>query len=146
MPAATEDARTICLLTYCCLTDYLPHFSANYLAHTIWRTSGGRYGGFTTDLGSVLADGAEGDVRAAEVLPVQVPASGITEPQARLRRMVLDAVIYPHSRRNYAKALDDLFAFAAGRPCDPGAVAARRDKCFAVPVVASLGAGYPSIQ
>jgi integrase len=30
--------------------------------------------------------------------------------------MVLDAVTSPHSRRNYAKALDDLFAFAAGRP------------------------------
>src|SRR5271167_1517071 len=41
---------------------------------------------------------------------------GLTEAQARLRRMVLDAVTSPHSRRNYAKALDDLFAFAAGRP------------------------------
>jgi hypothetical protein len=36
--------------------------------------------------------------------------------QARLRGMVLDAVTSPHSRRNYAKALDDLFAFTAGRP------------------------------
>jgi hypothetical protein len=33
MPAATEDARTICLLTYGCLTEYLAHFSADYLAH-----------------------------------------------------------------------------------------------------------------
>jgi hypothetical protein len=33
MPAAADDARTICLLTYCCLTDYLAHFSADYLAH-----------------------------------------------------------------------------------------------------------------
>lgn len=30
--------------------------------------------------------------------------------------MVLDSVASPHSRRNYAKALDLLFAFAAGRP------------------------------
>ena len=30
--------------------------------------------------------------------------------------MVLDAVVSPHSKRNYAKALDDLFAFPAGRP------------------------------
>ncbi len=30
--------------------------------------------------------------------------------------MVLDSVTSPHSRRNYAKALDLLFAFAAGRP------------------------------
>jgi integrase len=30
--------------------------------------------------------------------------------------MVLDSVASPHSRRNYAKALDDLFRFAASRP------------------------------
>ncbi|WP_433964432.1 tyrosine-type recombinase/integrase [Tunturiibacter gelidiferens] len=30
--------------------------------------------------------------------------------------MVLDAVASPHSKRNYAKALEDLFAFAASRP------------------------------
>jgi len=30
--------------------------------------------------------------------------------------MVLDSVASAHSRRNYAKALDDLFAFSAGRP------------------------------
>lgn len=30
--------------------------------------------------------------------------------------MVLDSVGSPHSRRNYAKALDLLFAFAGGRP------------------------------
>jgi site-specific recombinase XerD len=30
--------------------------------------------------------------------------------------MVLDAVPSPHTRRNYAKALDDLFAFCASRP------------------------------
>jgi site-specific recombinase XerD len=30
--------------------------------------------------------------------------------------MVLDAVASPHSKRNYAKALDDLFAFCASQP------------------------------
>jgi integrase len=30
--------------------------------------------------------------------------------------MVLDAVASPHSKRNYAKALDDLFAFCTSRP------------------------------
>jgi hypothetical protein len=33
----------------------------------------------------------------------------------RLRQMVLDAVTSANSKRNYAKALDDLFVFAAGR-------------------------------
>ena len=33
-----------------------------------------------------------------------------------LKRMVLATVGSPHSKRNYAKALDDLFRFAAGRP------------------------------
>jgi integrase len=40
----------------------------------------------------------------------------LTPAQARLRKMVLDAVQSPHSQRNYAKALDDLFAFCASRP------------------------------
>src|SRR5260370_6518601 len=40
----------------------------------------------------------------------------LTPAQARLRKMVLDAVQSPHTRRNYAKALDDLFAFCASRP------------------------------
>jgi integrase len=40
----------------------------------------------------------------------------LTPAQARLRKMVLDAVQSPHSKRNYAKALDDLFAFCASRP------------------------------
>jgi len=38
------------------------------------------------------------------------------DAQQRLRALVLDTVPSPHSRRNYAKALDDLFAFSAGRP------------------------------
>jgi hypothetical protein len=45
----------------------------------------------------------KGRIRAAQV-------------QARLRKMVLDAVPSSHSKRNYAKALDDLFAFCASRP------------------------------
>jgi integrase len=40
----------------------------------------------------------------------------LTPAQARLRKMVLDAVSSTHSKRNYAKALDDLFAFCASRP------------------------------
>jgi integrase len=40
----------------------------------------------------------------------------LTPAQARLRKMVLDAVPSPHSKRNYAKALDDLFAFCASQP------------------------------
>ncbi len=36
--------------------------------------------------------------------------------QALLRKLVLDSVPSIHSKRNYAKALDDLFAFAASRP------------------------------
>ena len=40
----------------------------------------------------------------------------LTPAQARLRKMVLDAVPSSHSKRNYAKALDDLFQFCASRP------------------------------
>jgi integrase len=40
----------------------------------------------------------------------------LTPAQAILRKMVLDSVQSPHSRRNYAKALDHLFAFCASRP------------------------------
>jgi integrase len=40
----------------------------------------------------------------------------LTQAQTILRGMVLDSVVSPHTRRNYAKALDDLFAFSAGRP------------------------------
>ncbi|CAN5404815.1 hypothetical protein BH10ACI4_BH10ACI4_05830 [soil metagenome] len=44
----------------------------------------------------------------------QAPA--LTPAQLQLRQMVLDSVTSPHSRRNYDKALDLLFAFAASRP------------------------------
>jgi integrase len=43
-------------------------------------------------------------------------AIALTPAQARLRKMVLDAVPSPHSKRNYAEALDDLFGFCASRP------------------------------
>ena len=51
-------------------------------------------------------------------LPVdaQTISAGLVEAQKRLRKMVLDTLSSSHSRRNYAKALDDLFAFSAGRP------------------------------
>ena len=42
-------------------------------------------------------------------------SDGLTAAQRELRRMVLDAVTSPQTRRNYAKAIDDLFAFSAGR-------------------------------
>jgi integrase len=42
--------------------------------------------------------------------------SALTQAQVILRQMVLDSVQSPHSRRNYAKALDHLFAFCASRP------------------------------
>jgi integrase len=40
----------------------------------------------------------------------------LTQAQAMLRQMVLDTVPSVHSKRNYAQALDDLFAFCASRP------------------------------
>jgi integrase len=46
----------------------------------------------------------------------EAEALALTPAQARLRKMVLDAVPSPHSKRNYAKALDDLFGFCASRP------------------------------
>src|SRR5260370_30871109 len=58
----------------------------------------------------------------ALVLAASAPESRAAEPlaltpaQSRLRKMVLDAVPSPHSKRNYAKALDDLFQFCASRP------------------------------
>jgi integrase len=47
--------------------------------------------------------------------PVEPPFA-LTQAQAILRKMVLDSVQSIHSKRNYAKALDDLFAFCASRP------------------------------
>ena len=44
------------------------------------------------------------------------PAEPVDLRLAELRRMVLNSVVSEHSKRNYAKALDDLFLFAASRP------------------------------
>jgi hypothetical protein len=49
-------------------------------------------------------------------LPLAEPPYALTHAQAMLRQMVLDAVPSIHSKRNYAKALDNLFAFCASRP------------------------------
>jgi integrase len=46
----------------------------------------------------------------------ETTGTGLIEAQQRLRQMVLDTLPSPNSRRNYGKALDDLFAFSAGRP------------------------------
>jgi len=46
----------------------------------------------------------------------QTTGAELVEAQQRLRSMVLDTLPCANSRRNYAKALDDLFAFSAGRP------------------------------
>jgi integrase len=48
--------------------------------------------------------------------PPAEPPFALTQAQAGLRQMVLDSVQSVHSKRNYAKALDDLFAFCASRP------------------------------
>jgi integrase len=49
-------------------------------------------------------------------LPLEEAPYALTQAQAMLRQMVLDTVPSVHSKRNYAKALDDLFAFCANRP------------------------------
>jgi integrase len=49
-------------------------------------------------------------------LPAVKPPFALTQAQSILRKMVLDSVKSIHSKRNYAKALDDLFAFCASQP------------------------------
>jgi hypothetical protein len=49
-------------------------------------------------------------------LPPAEQPFALTQAQARLRQIVLDSVRSIHPKRNYAKALDDLFAFRANRP------------------------------
>src|SRR5580700_7163849 len=49
-------------------------------------------------------------------LPPGEPLLPLTQAQTILRQMVLDSVQSIHSKRNYAKALDDLFTFCASRP------------------------------
>jgi integrase len=57
---------------------------------------------------------------STSLIPLQQPSAGppfaLTQGQAKLRQMVLDSVQSIHSKRNYAKALDDLFVFCASRP------------------------------
>jgi hypothetical protein len=48
--------------------------------------------------------------------PAAEPPFALTQAQGRLRQMVLDSVHSIHSKRNYAIALDDLFAFCASQP------------------------------
>jgi integrase len=49
--------------------------------------------------------------------PEPIPeAVSVTLAQLRLRQMTLDSVPSAHSRRNYARALDSLFQFAASQP------------------------------
>jgi integrase len=48
--------------------------------------------------------------------PDPEPTFMLTPAQAILKKMVLDSVVSIHSKRNYAKALDDLFVFCANRP------------------------------
>ena len=52
----------------------------------------------------------------AAISPATEPIEPIDRRLAELRQMVLDSVVSEHSKRNYAKALDDLFLFAASRP------------------------------
>jgi len=47
---------------------------------------------------------------------LKAPSDGLTALQRELRRLVLDSVTSPHTRRNYRKAIDDLFRFSAGQP------------------------------
>jgi integrase len=57
---------------------------------------------------------------SSSLISVNLPSGespfALTAAQAILRKMVLDSVQSIHSKRNYAKALDDLFAFCASRP------------------------------
>jgi integrase len=47
--------------------------------------------------------------------PSTEPPFALTQAQARLRQMVLDSVQSEHSKRNYAKALDEVFTLCANR-------------------------------
>jgi hypothetical protein len=51
------------------------------------------------------------------------PPYTLTQAQTILRQMVLDSVQSIHSKRNYAKALNDLFAFL----CQPPSLARPAD-------------------
>jgi len=55
-------------------------------------------------------EGGEGALAAPES-----PPGGLAAAQRELRHMLLNSVTSSSTRRNYAKALDDLFWFSAGR-------------------------------
>jgi hypothetical protein len=72
----------------------------------------------------VLTD-LEGKGRRICDNPTRILAGGayaLTRAQIKLRQMVLDSVQSIHSKRNYAKALDDLFAF-----CQPTSLSRAAD-------------------
>jgi integrase len=48
--------------------------------------------------------------------PKAFPPELLDPRLAKLKQMVLDSVVSPHSKRNYGRALDDLFLFAASQP------------------------------
>jgi hypothetical protein len=57
----------------------------------------------------------------------------LTPAQAQLRKLVLDSVVSPHSKRNCARALDDLFAFCASRPLSRSINSRRGERLHARP-------------
>ncbi len=72
---------------------------------------------YNCEMSSELAlRGAQGRQKGEEAYAGRSAGSELTAAQLQLRQMVLASVSSPHSRRNYAKALDLLFTFAAGRP------------------------------
>ena len=73
--------------------------------------------GYNTEMSAALAIWRDqGREEAQEDAAGRRQGSELTPAQLVLRQMVLASVLSPHSRRNYAKALDLLFAFAGGRP------------------------------
>jgi len=60
---------------------------------------------------------------STSLVPVSLPPEkspfALTQAQTILRKMVLDSVQSIHSKRNYAKALDDLFASSVPADLSP---------------------------
>lgn len=63
-----------------------------------------------------MAESAEIELWSLGEASASPESPALTPAQLQLRGMVLNSVTSPHSRRNYAKALDLLFAFVANRP------------------------------
>ena len=67
--------------------------------------------------GAGRAGGREVSDHALLLSPnLNTPPEAVDPRLVELKQMVLDTVISLHSKRNYANALDHLFAFAASRP------------------------------